>query len=99
MTKAEIERLRKRLEEIGDSRWIPTWLKAVGSEEDIADYHSINSAYHGFARLERMDQFIHAMREKHPDMDLAFEEELQKRVDELRKDKELARREGVPVEE
>ena len=56
-------------------------------------------AYHGLDRRDRIEEFIRAMREKHPDMPLSFEEQLQEGVRELESDKELARREGLSEED
>ena len=80
MTK--VERLEKRLKEIrgGDDARIPSWLSAVGSQQEIATWIALNRVYHGWGRCERVDEFVREMRQKHPDMPTGIDEELQLRV-------------------
>jgi hypothetical protein len=93
-----IDNLLKRLEKIGGGDWIPAWLTTVGSREEIAEWKAICKTYRGLDRSDRIEQFIKAMRKKHPNMPLTLEEDLTRRVEELKRDKELARREGIPEE-
>lgn len=93
-----IDRLLERLEKIGGSGWVPSWLTAVGSREEITEWRSITRAYHGPDRRDRVQQFIRAMRKKHPAMPLSFEEELAEEVRKLEADKDLRRREGITKE-
>jgi hypothetical protein len=78
MTK--VERLEKRLEEISGAEkgWIPPWLRAVGSREEIAEWKAIYQVRRGLDRREREREFIHEMRKKHPNMPLSFEEQLER---------------------
>ena len=101
MTKSEVKNLEKRLEQISEpgNGWLPPWLKAVGSKEEIAEWRAINRAYRGPDRCEREREFIRVMRKKHPDMPLAYVEELEAGAERLRKDPELARREGLRPED
>lgn len=70
----------------------------MGDQGDLAEWKAINRAYHGLDRRDRIDEFVRAMRRKHPTMPAAFEEQLAEKVRELKEDKDLARREGIPEE-
>jgi hypothetical protein len=76
VTKSEVKNLEKRLEGISEPRnaWIPPWLRAVGSQEEIAEWRAICRVRRGFDFRERESEFIHEMRKKHPNMPLAVEE-------------------------
>ena len=95
--KWEIKNLEKRLERISGAGnvWIPSWLRAVGSREEIAEWGAIHQARRGRDCHERILEFIRGMRKKHPDMPLTFEEELEEGAKLLRNDPELQRREGL----
>lgn len=79
--------------------WIPRWLRAVGSEEEIVEWKAISRSYRGRDLYERRLEFVRRMREKHPDMPLTFEEELAAEAERLKNDPELRRRQGLdPIE-
>lgn len=75
--------------------WIPSWLSAVGSVEEIAEWKAISHAYHGPDLYERRLEFARRMREKHPDMPRTFEEELKARRKELENNPALRKTEGL----
>ena len=79
MTKSEVKNLEKRLETMSGAGkvWIPPWLSAVGSREEIAEWKAIYQARRGLDRREREREFIHEMRKKHPNMPLSFDEQLE----------------------
>jgi hypothetical protein len=80
----KIERLQERVEKLGGGDgWVPGWLTAVGSREELAEWRSINRAYRGLDRCDRIDQFIRAIRLKHPNMPLTIEEQIQEEVRKL----------------
>lgn len=93
-----IDRLLERLEKMGEGEWIPAWLTAVGTRGEIEEWRSISHAYRGLDRIDRMKEFIKKIREKHPDMPVTLEEEIEARVRELEADPELRRREGITEE-
>lgn len=100
LTKAQIEELMQRLERLGGGdTWIPQWLSAVGSREEIAEWKAISKSSHGSDLYERRLRFAREMREKHPDMPLTWEEQLEEMVRKLKEDKDLARREGLIEED
>jgi hypothetical protein len=72
----KVEKLEKRLEQIsGEGKgWIPAWLRAVGSADEIAEWKAISRVRRGFDFRERECEFIHDMRKKHPNMPLTVEE-------------------------
>lgn len=94
-----VDRLVKRLDRLGRSGWVPGWLKAVGSREDLAEFRAINRTYHGPSYYEYNLEFIKKMRAKHPEMPLSFEEEMERGAQRLKANPELARREGLSEEE
>lgn len=75
--------------------WIPSWLEAVGSLDEIAEWKAILQARRRQDQAERRLEFQRKMREKHPDMPLTFEEELEEGAKLLGNDPELQRREGL----
>lgn len=98
----KVKRLVDRLERMqggGEDVWIPPWLIAVATREEIIEWKAILRAYRGSDQTERRLEFQREMRRKHPDMPLTFEEHLEKEVERLKNDPELARREGLdPIE-
>jgi hypothetical protein len=74
MTK--VERLEKRLEQVSGAGkvWIPSWLSAVGSAEEIVEWKTISHSYHGSDRRDRELEFEREMRKRHPDMPLTVDE-------------------------
>lgn len=101
MTK--VERLEKRLEEMtggGDGNvWIPGWLAAVGSREEIVEWRAILLTRRGQDQAERRLEFQQEMRRRHPDMPLTFEEQLEAGRKELESNPELRRAEGLDAVE
>lgn len=97
MTKSKVKTLEKRLEELSEAgnTWIPSWLRTVGSREELAEWSTIHKARRGRDLRERTFEFIHEMRKKHPDMPLSFEEQMEAGVEKLRKDIEWQKREGL----
>jgi hypothetical protein len=72
----KIKRLEKRLEEIGGGGdvWIPPWLIAVATREEIIEWKAILRWYRGSDQTERRLEFQREMRRKHPDMPLTVDE-------------------------
>lgn len=95
MTK--LERLEKRLKEIrgGDDARIPSWLSAVGSQQEIGQWLAINQTCRGWDRCQRIDEFIHKMRARHPNMPLTIEEEVEAIVERLKRNPWLRWCEGL----
>lgn len=93
-----IDRLLERLEKIGGGGWIPQWLADVGTKEEVAQWQSICKVYHGLDRQDRIQEFVHAMRKKYPNMAKGFEEQLEEEVRKLKENPDLARAEGIPEE-
>ena len=95
MTK--VERLEKRLEQLSGAGnvWIPSWLSAVGSGEEIAEWKAISRSYRREDLSERRLEFQREMREKYPDMPLTVEEQEEAGVERLRSDIAMQRREGL----
>ncbi len=98
MTK--IDTLENRVDRLGGSTdWVPAWLAAVGSPEEINEWRTINN-YRGPDRYEKRMAFIHGLRAKYGDrMPLSLEEDLERGARELRENKELARSEGLSDED
>ena len=94
-----IDRLLQRLEKIGGSGWIPQWLADVGTKEELAQWQSICKVYHGLDRQDRIQEFVHAMRKKYPNMAKGFEEQLEDEVQKLKDDPELAKKQGLSEED
>jgi hypothetical protein len=99
MSKPSPRNLEKRLEQIADpgNAWIPPWLRAVGSREEVAEWSAIRQARRGRDYHERVLEFIRGMRKKYPDMPLSFEEELEARREQLKRDPALRRAEGLDL--
>ena len=97
MTKSEVKNLEKRVERICGvgNAWIPSWLRTVGSREEIGEWRAIRQARRGRGCHERMLEFIRGMRKKHPDMPLSFEEEMEQTREALRNDEGMRRAEGL----
>jgi hypothetical protein len=95
MTK--VERLEKRLEQMSGAGkvWIPPWLSAVGSTEEIVEWKAISRAYRGPDAHERTLEFQRKMRDKHPDMPLTFDEQLEVGAKELKENPALAQAQGI----
>ena len=90
--------LEKSLERItvGADAWIPLWLSAVGSWEEIAEWKAILQTPRGREdRAERRLEFQRKMREVHPDMPLTIEEEMERGVQRLNANPWLRWREGL----
>jgi hypothetical protein len=98
---SKVKRLEKRLTRISydPNVWIPPWLRAVGSREEITEWKEIGKAYRGEDRYEHRRDFIQRLRARYPDMGATFEEELAREVEKLRRDKGLARSEGLTDED
>ena len=97
MSKPSPRNLEKRVEQISEpgNAWIPPWLRAVGSREEVAEWRAIRQARRGRDCHERMLEFIGGMRKKHPDMPLSFEEEMEQAREALRNDEGMRRVEGL----
>lgn len=79
--------------------WVPYWLSACGSAEEIAEWKSILKSRRGQDQAERRLEFQAEMRRRHPDMPLTFEEQLEAGRKELEKNPELRRAEGLDAVE
>lgn len=58
----------------GPDVWIPPWLSAIGSREEIGEWKAIRQAYHGPDLRDRAVEFEREMRRRHPDMPLTVNE-------------------------
>jgi hypothetical protein len=91
-----VKDLEKRLNKIIGKVWVPDWLSAVASEEELAEWRAIWRSYPpGPDLCDRTLKFQKEMRRKHPEMPLTFEEELERGAQRLKNDQELARSEGL----
>jgi|SRR5208337_1718560 len=100
MTK--IEGLKKRLEKVSGvgNVWMPPWLTAIATRQEIAEWRAILLTRRGRDQAERRLEFQKAMREKYGDrMALTIEEQMAEGAEELKRDKNLARREGISDED
>ena len=81
--------------------WIPRWLSAVGSAEEIVEWNAILQTLRGREdRGERRLEFQRKMREVHPDMPLTFEEQEDAGAERYLTDPEYAKRGGyIPESE
>jgi hypothetical protein len=58
----------------GPDVWIPPWLTAVGSREEIAEWKAIQRTYRGPDLRDRELEFQREMRKQHPDMPPTIDE-------------------------
>jgi len=93
----EVKNLEKRVDQITGARdiWLPPWLSAVASAEEIAEWKAIRQSRRGLDCYERTLKFVRKMRQKYPNMTVGFEEELDLRGGVLRFHQELRRQEGL----
>lgn len=98
MSKPSARDLEKRLEQLsgtGKVR-IPSWLSAVGSAEEIAEWKAIHQTPRGREdRAERRREFQRKMRQVHPDMPLTVQEQEEAGVARLDANPWLRWREGM----
>jgi hypothetical protein len=77
---------------------IPSWLSCVASREEIAKWKAIRQAHHGPDLYDRKLEFQRKMREKHSDMPLTVEEEVEQIVKRLETNPWLRWYEGMPAD-
>ena len=96
MTKGEVQRLSRRVERLAGDPEVPSWLMCADVAEKL-EYLALLHAKTPW-HPERRD-FVRRMRVKHPEMPLTIDEEIDLRAEELKRDKDLARREGLTEED
>jgi hypothetical protein len=96
LTKAEVRRLRQRVERLAEDPEVPSWLMCADVAEKL-EYLALLHARTPW-HPERRD-FVRRMRAKYPNMPLTIDEEIDLRVEVLKRDKDLARREGLTEED
>lgn len=90
-----IKELEDRVERIGRDGYVPAWLTAVASQEEVAEYTAILKSYQGFDFAERVSKFTRRMRVKYPGMSVGLAERLEAAAEKLMQDGELAKRQGL----
>jgi hypothetical protein len=90
--------LQKRLNRLAAGKTgVPSWLEAVASHEEIAEYKAIMASYPGgWDHVDRMSAFTREMRRRHPNMPMGVAERLEVEGAELTDDE--LRQEGVDEE-
>ena len=93
----KVEKLEERVERIcgAGNAWIPSWLRTVGSREEIAEWRAIRQAHRGPDYHERTLDLIRRVRKKYPDMPVSFEERMERGVQRLKAYPWLRWREGL----
>ena len=96
MTKGVVRRLSRRVERLAEDPEVPRWLECADVAEKL-EYLALLHAKTPW-HPERRD-FVRRMRAKYPEMPLTIDEEIDLRAEELKRDKDLARREGLTEED